>query len=83
MGALIRPRGCSKAEEAHQNIPSREGQRSHPESPRGKAFPGYTAVSRKGNPGDSPGTQPELWGEQGQLSLLPRPPFQQPPRRPT
>lgn len=50
MGALIRPRGCSKAEEAHQNIIRTE------EAPRVTSGKSVPWLHRKGNPGDSPGT---------------------------
>lgn len=37
MGALIRPRGCSKAEEAHQNSPKRTEE--SPQVTSGKIVP--------------------------------------------
>lgn len=59
MGALIRPRGCSKANEAHWKSPEGKDSRVTPSHHGENHSLESAAVSRKGNPGDMPDTQPK------------------------
>lgn len=53
MGALIRPRGCSKANEAHWKSPEGKDSQAISSHHGENHFLESAAVSRKGNPGDA------------------------------